>query len=277
MEALKKRPEAAEALRAAMRGADLETRRRAEEILEYYDRRVVRDLKAAGKEGRVDRFIELLAAWPTGKYEADAGYALQDLAKKLADLHAKQGGVPLALPILADQSFPAVIADRLTEDSALKLNRNVDPSYKYYLRAGEVDYDLMRRGKAPRTVTDLLVLQNAAIVAARSVRLIRACERCVVIFAGGSVELNDLGDNYLVVSGGDVTLNRPVGLSLIIARGKVTAPGCQGNHIIAGKSVTFTTERTPEIKNLIRENDPNPLGFIRWTDPPKAKTPGKAK
>src|ERR1051325_3877046 len=92
VEALKQRPEAAAALREAMSSADLETRRRADEILRYFDRRPIRELEAAAKEGRVDRFVELLAAWQTGKYEDEAWDVVRDFARRMADLHDKQGG-----------------------------------------------------------------------------------------------------------------------------------------------------------------------------------------
>src|SRR5476651_280058 len=78
--AMKERPEAVPALRDALRSADPELRKRAAEILEHFEPRPFREIDAAVKEGRVDRFIELLAAWPAGKHEEGAWTAFCDLA-----------------------------------------------------------------------------------------------------------------------------------------------------------------------------------------------------
>ena len=85
-------------------------------------------------------------------------------------------------------------------------------------------------------------------------------------------------DRAIIVSGGDVVVKGNISNSLIIARGSVIQvkpgpgerrrPGCIHNHIIAGKSVTVFGE---EKYNRIVEDEPNPLGYIRWADAPKVE------
>ena len=53
--ALQERPEATPALRDATRSPNPEVAKRAAEILEYFDRRPIRELNLAIKEGRIDR------------------------------------------------------------------------------------------------------------------------------------------------------------------------------------------------------------------------------
>lgn len=59
---------------------------------------------------------------------------------------------------------------------------------------------------------------------------------------------------------------------MIIARGSVIQTkrgfGVGGSHIIAGKKVILPG---PNDDNLVVENEPNPLGFIRWSDAPKVE------
>ena len=265
--ALQERPEAAPAVRDALRSADSEIRNRAGEILDYYDRRPVRDLDAAVKEGRVHSVIEMLAGWPTGKYDQEAWYALHDFATTLTALHKKQGGEKIKLLMARDQPVLVLSAKRITEATVGQHER------AYFLLAGEVDLDDRRR--KPGEAAKNAFAHNAVIVAAGSVRILPGHRHIIV--ADGSVVLQDSGGpitDTLIVSCGDVTLHCGVANSLIIARGKVISTGeLAGNRIISGKSVT----RTSKSENIITENEPNPLGFIRWTEPSKEKASPKSK
>src|ERR1043165_6790868 len=195
--ALRDRPEAAPALREALRSSDLETRCRAAELLDHFDRLPIRLLKAAVKEGRVDRAIELLSAWPAGKYEPDAWALTHGLVKKLVDLDQEQGRETITedrdrvkdAPPTPQPPRPQKIeflghdwggftpdllnVDRITESTNVKIGRC------YFVRAGEVDLDTRRVRQLHNTLD-----MGAFIVAARTVRLAGGCSH--VVLAGGS-------------------------------------------------------------------------------------------
>ena len=89
--------------------------------------------------------------------------------------------------------------------------------------------------------------------------------------AGGNVSSKDSLLRAIVVAGGDIELCE-THKCLIIARGNVRVKrgGIGHSQIISGKSVIF--ERTKATSNdVIIENEPNPLGFIRWSDSPKVE------
>ena len=290
--ALKERSEAEPALREALRSNDPEVRRRVAEILDFFDRRPVRELDDAVKEGRVDRAIEILGHWPASKYEDEAWRAIRDLARRLGDLHRKdasekiklsdeQALLPGGLPVGArpapggakhkflverwgDQVPLFLLAKRVAEDTTVDLERS------YFFRAGEVDIRQPRqKGGRPQILSEV----GSVFVVTGSVRMVTFNPQ--VIFAGGRVEFSGEGVRTLIVSCADVNLKGHFGASLVIARGAVTCTGSiADSQIISGKSITMT--QNP--KNcIISENDSTPLGFIRWSDAPKDKAAPKAK
>ena len=263
IKALQERPEAAPLLRENLRSSDPEIRRRAREILDYYDLQPVRELTAAVKDGRADRFIDLLSSWPKGRHEEEVWSAFRNLAHSLVQLHQKKGGLKIRLDNMdfyARQGPIVLTAKKITKAAT------DDDDGILFLRAAEVDLDARKEGVLHR---------GAFTVAARSVRVLGGGSH--LIFAGQSVDVlgNEGFVHSIIVCGGDVTLNGPVGRSLVIARGSVTATGyLEGNRIIAGKKIA--TAREP-VDCTITENEPNPLGFIRWADAPTEKAKPKAK
>jgi hypothetical protein len=267
VKALKQRPDAVPALLAASHSTDLETRRRAIEILDFLERRPVRDLEAAVKIGHVDEALAILSSWRQGQFDEESWRSISDLATALVDLHHKKGGGKLdALRYLGGAKPIVATLRRVTEESEGK------PEQAYFLRAGVVDLDdrRLKEGQRPRN----WYAHNSVIVAAGPVRVFSGHRH--VIFARGPVELSDAGDgirNSLIVSSADVILKCDIGNSLVVARGKVISDGYLGaSRVIAGKSVS--TKQPPD-NCIISQNDPNPLGFIRWTDPPKEKAKSK--
>jgi hypothetical protein len=263
-QALQERSDAATGLREATKSKDPEVAARAANILEYIDRRPVRELNATVREGRVDRFIALLVPWPTGKYEEDAWNATRDFARSLNDLHQKRGGEKIRIPL----DYRGVLgAKRITEST------RADLRFPFFLRANEVDLDARRRkpGEPPENLFSL----GSITVASGAVRVVTSDPH--IIFAGGSVELEGGEVNgALIVSSGDVTLKCDLGGSLVIAHGSVTSiGGLEGNRIVSGKTVVHNAGRARN--SIITENDSNPLGFIRWSDSPKEKFTPKAK
>jgi hypothetical protein len=263
-DALKKRGDAVPALREAMRSGDLEMRRRAGEVVRYLDRR---ELKAAVKEGRVERVIEILAAWQNGEHEDEAWDATRSLVKTLVDLHKKKGGGDIkgAVEKSANVVPRVLFAQRVTEATEAEEGTGIF----WFVRGSEVDIDILRPRTGPR---NSLWRDRSIMVGARTVRMFAGGSN--ILFAGGDVEINGEGiGSSVIVSGGDVTLNCESCCLLVIGRGKVTInQRLRVGRIIAGKSISFEVD--PE-NCTISENALNPLGFIRWSDPPKEKAKSK--
>src|SRR5437016_9548205 len=81
------RPETAPALRRALATSDREVAGRAIFVLDYFERRPIRELEAAIKAGAVDQFIDTLSIWPKGKHETAAWMGVCEMAHALVRLH----------------------------------------------------------------------------------------------------------------------------------------------------------------------------------------------
>ncbi len=272
-EELTQRPTAEKALRKALPSADLDTRRRIQEILDYYDRRPLRELNFMVKEGRIEEFAKSAVAMPPRKYDAEVWFAVREFARTLRDLHEKKGGQKIKRGVLevSDDWLPVFLSEnRVTEATKARSDG------LYLVRACEVDLD-QRRRKNREFANELDA--GCIIVAAGKVRL--HAESSAIIIAEGSVQLSGCRTlGLLLISGGDVELDGDLDNSLIIARGKITINGANkisGCRIISGKTVALDPTTEQRAPNLITENDPNPLGYIRWSDPPKEKAAPKSK
>jgi hypothetical protein len=271
-EALKMDPNSATLLRDALRSPNTEIARRAAIILEYHDRRPVRDLQSAAKEGRVNAFVELLADWPAGKYETEAWNGVRDLMRPILELHEKTGGEKIDVSSLRDGRVIAVVSEPLVKE--IRNNKLGDGGRLVYFFVRTRSVSL----SPPPRSNDTGYRPGGVFTASGSVKLRSSPESLFIILAGGSVEIG--GDQLfqsVVISGGDVTISsHSVVDSLVIARGQVTYTGARlgaGCRIISGKSVIC--DKKNAARCMITENDPNPLGFIRWTDPPKEKAKSK--
>src|SRR5437762_13648874 len=107
---LQQREEAAPRVPEALRSADKEVAKRAALILDHYDRRPLRDVQAAARQGDVDRLVQLLAGWPEGKREEAALAAVREMGKTLLDLTTMLGGQKIEAPrCLTQPAFLIVI------------------------------------------------------------------------------------------------------------------------------------------------------------------------
>jgi hypothetical protein len=113
--ALRGRPDAAAALRAATLSSDREVVRRATEVLAYFDREPVRKLEKTIKEGYVDRAIDIISRWPENKYNGELISSVYGLSLHLRDLHHKKG-LPLNLWVIARDIFARPGAPSLFRD-----------------------------------------------------------------------------------------------------------------------------------------------------------------
>jgi hypothetical protein len=284
--ALMMRSDAVEALRQTLStgSVDAESRKRIEQILDHH---ALREVNSAADAGRADRFVELLTKLPSDRFDKDAWIAFRQFAERIGKLHEDKGGKPIKL--FENVRNPCFLnADRVTEQT----KETGDESGKsHFIRTSDFDFDGRRlKGGAP-AANSFDRLPMVAVL--RSFR--GTASRGCVIIAGGSVDLTISPGTFLegvfIVSGGDVTIQgEELGDGLIIARGKVSINYLRGNgcitnsRIVSGKSVNYDRKRsaandkeTSSKASIISENDSNPLGFIRWSDPPKGKSEPKKK
>jgi hypothetical protein len=122
------------------------------------------------------------------------------------------------------------------------------------------------------------------VVASGSVRLRPGrgpAGQVFAVLAGGDIELDGSFVGLLLVSGGNVNLKESTSLSksVVIARGKVICTESDvilmDSRIISGKSVY--NKKRPNRNCIITENEPNPLGYIRWSELQKEKPAPKSK
>jgi hypothetical protein len=271
-EALKRDPKSAPLLREALRSPNLEIVRRAATILEYHERRPVRELESAVKEGRIEAVIGLLAEWPSGKHEPEAWDAVRDLTRTVAKLHQKQGGKDLDIAWL-DKGVEVVVVSEPAVEEVRNNMRGKDGIPYFFVRTRSVELAPISK---PRS--DSGYNPGGVFVASQSVKIRPLPSAQLAILAGGSVEIGGFPFGCVVISGGDVSISTESLLhSLVIARGKVTCGDVRMGYsrIISGKSVTYNKKMAGNC--IITENEPNPLGFIRWSDAPKEISPAKAK
>jgi hypothetical protein len=265
-ESLNKRPEAAPALRDALKSPDAEVARRAADILDYFEQRPMRDLAAAAKDGRPNRMLQIIASFPDGKHEDATWEVFRNFGLTLLDRHKKQNGVELAKLRQILGSSPRVLsAKRITEAT------KGDLQCRYFLRTDEIDFDGRRWTVGePRQNT---FLNGATSVSCTGIfRASYPVDQCIIV-AGGTVTIGpgDFND-LLIVCCSDVVLECGFGNALVIARGSVKCTGfMDGCCIISGKSAKVERRGNLTRHNIIIENESNPLGYIHWSDVPKEK------
>jgi len=274
--ALLELPEAERPLRTAMRSADPEVARRAAEIVAEIERRrsPFRILDDAIERGLMERAIEIMASWPEDKHEDDLIDRIHQLSCSLAERNNNMREREF-VPTL--RSWPG--NPRSTFKGAAFTEADWGLRYhdgRFLLRTNRVSVIPSRKadfGTAGR------LLGNACVIADGPVRLdeMSLYDGCMIL-ANGDVEIGKgprlrMLQRVIIVSAGNVTIEGHMIICLVIAKGAVTAPKSTltQTRIVAGKSITVFKESHTDLSNVIKENDPNPLGYVRWSAPPDAK------
>lgn len=243
-------PESANALLRASKSDDQEVASRAAAILKHFERLPATDLRTAARSGEVARFIEVATNLPEGKFDADAWESVSDLANTIVKLHKNRGGQEISW--LTYREPPEFLFAKRFDGPAQESDR------MRFLRSGDVRWHDRDAG-------------SQVILSTGSVRMLSS-QATGVIFARGSVEIENVANRLVLVSCDDVVLKGRAVECLVIARGRVTAlSGIYGGRVVSGKCVVCDGMRG----GAISENDSNPLGFIRWADAPKEKEAGK--
>jgi hypothetical protein len=284
--ALKERPDALPALETALKSPDRELAKRAAEVISFIRRKPVRDLESALNNGELERFVDLMLAWSDGKYENEAWPPVCEFANKLRKLHEMSGGDKLGLSTertvhyLEGRDAPLRIREKRVTELASSQENSEKKKRAAYICADEVDLDYRRLKKTGVSYHWLYEQYTCAVIAKRSVYIYLG-DRQQVIFCAGGVELAGGDAAVLIVSAGDVVLDaKNIFNSLVIAKGGIIVKHhrIERTRLIAGKKVIIGDGAKNLDKSvLVSENDPNPLGFIRWSDPPKDKATPKSK
>ncbi len=267
--ALMEHPNPIPALEKALENMDPEVCRRVKYIIHQVRER---DLNAAvvGMS-----FKELLKASDAGAKVPPGGdyFTFPDrYVQALLGLHLKKGGYKISAHDFRNQR--GLAAPPVVDVPKLTIGTKIDyRDIGYFVRAGEAYLDF---ADAKKTGQGNILVDSAAFFLVNGPFRNRAGGAVrSVILAEGSIDIKGESRNSIVVGAGDIKIVDP-SYCLVIARGTVSCAGIPAAcRIIAGKSVIFEADRALEC--IISENDPNPLGFIRWSDAPKDKVAPKTK
>ena len=269
---LKKRPDAAPTLQRALQSSDTEVRGRAAAILDFLDRAPLRRLAASLKGGRVEDAIHAAMECPsTLDTEVWEGFAAltERLADKVLPEESKSGSRRWCAP-------PIFVAEpRITEAFPFERQKPALPATGaeerlrlFFVRTGTVAFDTnaMRAQKARKGDFyhyQYVFVSSGSVVLASTIN-------SVDVYCGGDFTARAALENAVIFCGRDAILTGHYRYCLIVARGNITLhqADTEGTLLIAGKSVIAKGKGSTR-GAIISENDPNPLGFIRWSDPPK--------
>jgi membrane-associated protease RseP (regulator of RpoE activity) len=203
----------------------------------------------------VDELVERLVRWGDVDEKGAGGQAAVWLIDKLVELERQQNSHrswgPVLSPIGDYSTYLATVKPTVLSSPRLR----VEKEGTYLVRGEDVTFTWP---PGP----------NSLIFCSGPVRTPHSGSGAIL--AGGSVEFtHDLGGS-VVVCDGDCRLSadRRIAMRLlVIARGDVYCPKGTGQcTIIAGGKVHLADKRGAEW-NVIRENEPNAFGFVRFFDP----------
>jgi PDZ domain len=261
---LMEREDAAPALRQALKSPDHEVARRADDILREQARRKeeraqVR-LAELAKNGQVDEAAELLVRRPSWGDEDAAWQVMTALADRLIDLGEKEFGEPSIpprqnyLPVgdyrryLGKARPKSLTTGRVVPDI-------VREEFRFVVRAEEIEV-------VGNDIRDSLLVSAGAVRAHGGRGAVAGSEVWrSVIFAGGPVEFQKAFDS-IIICDGDFTVASEAMRCLIVARGDVRC----GNNALKSRIITSGKVHFPK-SSAIKEDEPNPLGFVQFFDP----------
>jgi hypothetical protein len=261
MRELSLREDAFPAVRRALESPDAEVRRRAAVILEALEvlkkHRLLERTAARAKDGDVDEFVERWVRWGDQDQENLGGEAAVQLIDKLIELdgqHYKReilGWRLFLRPLGSYANYLKTAKPKMLTFPQVRLDWG-GPSV---IRSEQV------------TVVDRLIIHGTSLVfSTGSVQIPDGFSG--VVFAGGPVAVTRRLGAVVIVCDGDCRLGENYAdHSLVIARGDIHCPA-KTSHctLIAGGKVRLPDDEKV-VWNIIRENEPNAFGFVRFFDP----------
>jgi hypothetical protein len=256
---LLQRRDALPALRAAAKSKNAEIASRARKILGSMDAAwALPELRTFAKQGKVDLLVEKLVATEKWGDEIAAWQVMADLASKICELEEKVYG-KTCFP--KEGLHPVGDLHRFLDDSEGKPFKLLTDSR----RAGECGG--MHFALRARAYTETPGASNCFFAISGEIRAPHL--KWSVIFADGSVRTAGTHE-AVVICDGDFIIQGTIDNSLIIARGDVIIdkPGeVLDSHIICSGKTSVSKGVGVTLRSKVKENDPNPLGFIKYFDP----------
>jgi len=249
---LLEREDAAPALQRVLQmpGADPEVARRATQILAEFQqreaRRALKTLQTLGEQGEVDLFVERFVRRHQWDPPDSAWQVLGELAQKLAQLEAqgpRKANLPRSPHILFSdfRQYYALVQPKTLEFAQRRLRPCL-------VRGEEVG---------------VKVLAGSLVATSGNFRAIELLGSA--IFAGGSVTVADMA-SCIIVCDGEFKAST-VFDCIVIARGPVQCHGVIRNSLIVSVGSVRVPKGTTVEDTVIKEKEPNPLGFVKFFDP----------
>lgn len=260
---LQDREEAASALRQALRSPDAEVARRAARVLDALAKRASRraadELAALAKAGALDQAVERLVAREKWDDEDACWQALAEAAHRLAGLGERawgKGAIFMPEKVRSSEIFSGDFSKYLKamRPRRIAARQALVPKSEYFVvvRGEEVS--------APDGFMKSFIAASARLRTA-------AFGHCVVL-AGGSVEAEGAADSVIVCDG-DFTARGGISRSVVVARGAVTFDATR-DSVIVTVGPSGIPKKVDVSRSVIRENEPTPLGFVKFFDPADA-------
>ncbi|MBI1913153.1 MAG: PDZ domain-containing protein [Planctomycetes bacterium] len=255
---LLERENAAPALQRILQtpGTDREVARRATQILVEFQRRerrrALERLQSLGKQGEIDQVIERFVRRREWEPQESPWRVLAEIAGELVRLEIRSYGQAELnysdrTPFGDLTAYRVAVQPETVEDTQVHLRK----SGLYLVRGESVKGPLLGG-----------LIASSGDIQAATLGL-------GAVFSGGSVTATDV-NRCVVVCDGDFKARRIVHGSLIIVRGVVEAPALIHNSTIISASTVHVPKGATVKNSVIKEKDPNPLGFVKFFDPARA-------
>lgn len=246
----------------AIESDDRELREQATKIVTKLRRRtadrVMRHAERFSRDGRLDALVANSADWTLPVGEVRLWLPAYDLGRRITEK--------------ADARWPLTSGKRTDLESYLsehdpELLRLASP-LREPPAVGKNKLGVCRQVAviAPR-VTTTKAISSAFIVSRATVRADKGINSSV-LFANGDVQSGDSLSKSVIVCDGDITATAwSSRRSVLIARGNIKLRSANECTLIAGGTVTFTSQNAPlnpNLRNVVKESEPNPLGFITF-------------
>jgi hypothetical protein len=266
---LAEREDAIPQLQAALSSPDAEVRRRARAILEQLElRQAKRGLEKAASlvdSGEVDQAVERLVRWADQDPGGKSLEAVMRFAGKLVEREQKQFGMTKS-----ELFEGSPIGDFTT---FVKSHHPLFLNSRQHLICKEDHPMVILRASG---VTRRSERGGVIIVSSGDVILSGDCLHSSVIVATGSVILEKGAIGSVIVCDGDVIIkDMPeacVANCIIAARGNVNMASNSHAYfsaIFSGGNVNHAPLNPSRVRCVIRENEPNALGLVKFFDPAK--------
>jgi hypothetical protein len=257
---LMQRRDAVPALKIAATSNDAEVAHRARKLLGSIDAKwALPELKTLAKQGKVDQAVEKLVRAEKWGDEIAAWQVMADLAARLCELEKEAYG-KTCFP--KNERRPVGDIRRfLAEPDGATIKMLSDS--REARKSGWVRLALRAQAVPEKLAVRVSYLAVSGDADANHIG-------SSVIFAGGSVRTNG-AQKALVVCDGDFSVKGIIDDCLIIARGDVhidkPATIIGRSHVISSRRVHIAEEGEISSLSEVNENQPNPLGFVRFFDP----------